>query len=118
MKTLSILLLFAVSSAFAFVPCGCKSSHTNKIAHPNTPAPLVYKELPYRFLDKSEPIVLVENKPQVKVIEHIQEVEEPEETEEQVPEETDFETCIKQCVSENTTSSFIEFCIKEKCSKE
>ena len=115
MKSLSILLLFAVSSAFAFVPCGCKSSHTNKIAHPNTPAPLVYKELPYRFLDKPEPIVLVENKPQVKTIEHIQEVEE---TEEPVLEETDFETCIKQCVSENTTSSFIEFCIKEKCSKE
>lgn len=115
MKTLSILLLFAVSSAFAFAPCGCKSSHTNKIAHPNTPAPLVYKEPPYHFLDKSEPIVLVENKPQVKTIEHIQEVEEIEET---VPEETDFETCIRQCVSENTTSSFIEFCIKEKCSKE
>lgn len=110
MKTLSILLLFAVSSAFAFAPCGCKSSHTNKIAHPNTPAPLVYKELPYRFLDKPEPVVLVESKPQVKAVEHIQEVEEPD--------ETDFETCIKQCVSENTTSSFIEFCIKEKCSKE
>ena len=115
MKTLSILLLFAVSSAFAFAPCGCKSSHANKIAHPNTPAPLVYKEPPYRFLDKSEPIVIVETKPQVKAIAHIQEVEE---IEEPVPEETDFETCIKQCVSENTTSSFIEFCIKEKCSKE